>query len=47
MTMEQISSGGGERSNAGDTLEKTGQQSVKSALTWIPALSRGLDSMAI
>ena len=45
--METVTSGGGEHSNTGGIQEKIGQPSVKFALTWIPALSRGLDSMAL
>lgn len=35
-----MSLGGGERSNVGGLQENMGQPSVRSALTWIPALSR-------
>ena len=45
--MEPMTTEGGERSNTGDIQEKIGQPSVRSALAWIPALSRGLDSMAL
>ena len=45
--MEPVTSGGGERSNTGGIQEKIGQPLVIYALTWIPALSRGLDSMAL
>ena len=46
-TMEPIILGGGECSDTAAIQEKIGQTSVRSALTWIPALSRGLDSMAL
>ena len=45
--MEIITLGGGERSNAGGLQEKIGQPSVKPAFTWILALNRGLDLMAL
>ena len=40
--MEPITSGDSERSNAGRIQEKFGQSAIRSALIWVPALSRGL-----
>ena len=45
--MELMTFEGGEPSNAGGIQEKLRQPPVVSALTWIPALSRGLDLMAL
>ena len=42
-----MSLGSGDRFNTGGIQEKMGQSSVGSALIWIPALSGGLDSMAL
>ena len=47
MTVEPMTSGGGKRSNAGGIQDKMGQPPVRSALICIPALSRGLDWMAL
>ena len=45
--MEQIISGDSEHYKAGGIQEKIGQTSVRSALIWIPAFSKGLDLMAL
>ena len=47
MTMEPMTSRDGERSNAGGIQEKIGQPSVRSALIWIPTLSKGLDLIGL
>ena len=45
--MKPISLRGGECSSAGGIQEKFRQPSARSALIWIPAMGRGLDSMAL
>ena len=46
MTLEPVTLAGGECTHVGDIEENIGQPCVRSALTWITALSRGLDPMA-
>ena len=47
MTMEPVTLGSDEHSSAGDIQEKIGLQLVRSTLTWIPEMSRELDTMAL